>query len=130
MLRVIFHASLMLFCAACSVQSERRQLPGCWNVNLLGSGPVKGKGLFNSSMEGRSLDAPQCSDDGGRNEYELAQNAAKKLDIYFADPRRSSQWYTEFYFEGDVSIRAGRHILIISDVKDVKPSAKPSWQHW
>ena len=110
--------------AGCVSEQPVRRLAQCWNVNQLKLGPVQGNGVFTTSYEGMSLQAPSCDDRGGRNRFELV-GAADETVRYFRDP--ASPRYLGFAFVGQVVGSNEGNVLLIKKIQGLQGVEQPKW---
>lgn len=115
---------LALLGAGCIPEQPVRHLAQCWNVNQLQIGPVQGNGVFTTSMEGMSLQAPGCDDRGGRNRFELV-GAADESVRNFHDPKRPR--YLGLAFIGQVVGSNEGNVLLIKKVQGLHGVEEPKW---
>ena len=117
---------LGLLAAGCSASDvPPRALQACWNVNDNPVGPVGGQGVFLTSMEGLSLQAPGCSDRGGRNAFELGRSADRSVEDYLS--KASPNRFIGFTFEGRIEEEDGNKKLVIERVGEMRPVPEPQW---
>ena len=103
-----------------------RALQACWNVNEGQVGPVGGEGVFLTSMEGLSLQAPGCSDRSGRNAFELGSPARRSVDDYLS--KASPSRFIGFTFEGQIEEEGGNRKLVIERLGKMRPVPEPLWR--
>ena len=117
---------LGLLAADCSASDvPAKALQACWNVNESPVGPVGGQGVFLTSMEGLSLQAPGCSDRSGRNAFELGSPADRSVDDYLS--KASPSRFIGFTFQGRIEKEGGNKQLVIERVGKMRPVPEPQW---
>ncbi|WP_292965687.1 hypothetical protein [Novosphingobium sp. UBA1939] len=112
--------------ASCSAESApEKSLPSCWNINDLDLGRFVGQGIFITSMEGISLQAPGCDDSNGYNSFKLSPPVDQAIRDYML--RGAGERFIGFTFHGRVANIGNRKQLVIDSVDQIQGAEEPRW---
>lgn len=115
---------VLLLPSACKSDPPPLDLGRCWNVSQVAVGPVKGRGVFSTSMHGMALLAPDCDDRAGGNRYDLSFQADQAIRSF---SRTSNPRYIGFAFKGRIVIADGQKKLLISSIDYLSIADEPTW---